>query len=67
MSPLTEEKPIWIECFSGLNSLRTKLENNYSTSLPELSMGMSADWKVALEYGATMVRIGRAIFENSEN
>lgn len=28
----------------------------------ELSIGMSSDWKIALEYGATMVRIGTAIF-----
>ena len=28
----------------------------------ELSIGMSEDWKIALEYGATIVRIGTAIF-----
>ncbi len=28
----------------------------------ELSIGMSEDWRIALEYGATMVRIGTAIF-----
>jgi len=31
-------------------------------SLPELSMGMSNDFEVAIEEGATMVRIGTAIF-----
>jgi uncharacterized pyridoxal phosphate-containing UPF0001 family protein len=30
--------------------------------LPELSMGMSGDYEVAISEGATMVRIGRAIF-----
>lgn len=30
--------------------------------LPELSMGMSADWRVAVEEGATMIRVGTAIF-----
>ena len=30
--------------------------------LPELSMGMSADFEVAIEEGATMVRVGTAIF-----
>lgn len=34
--------------------------------LPELSMGMSNDYKIAVEEGATMVRIGRRLFE-SEN
>lgn len=32
------------------------------TDFTELSIGMSGDWKIALEYGATMVRIGTAIF-----
>lgn len=67
MSPLTEEKSVWTECFSGLNCLRHDLEDQYSVSLPELSMGMSDDWIEALKCGATMLRIGRAIFENSEN
>ena len=31
-------------------------------SFKELSIGMSGDWKIALEYGATIVRIGTAIF-----
>ncbi|MBX9573557.1 MAG: YggS family pyridoxal phosphate-dependent enzyme [Candidatus Obscuribacterales bacterium] len=67
MSPLTDEKSVWRECFLGLKSLRDELEKSYSVSLPELSMGMSDDWIEALKCGATMVRIGRAIFENSEN
>ena len=32
-------------------------------SLTELSMGMSNDYKIALEYGATMVRIGSSLFK----
>ena len=32
------------------------------TDFKELSIGMSGDWKIAVEYGATMVRIGTAIF-----
>lgn len=67
MSPLTDEKSVWTECFSGLKTLRDELEEAYSVKLPELSMGMSDDWMEALKCGATMVRIGRAIFENSEN
>jgi len=31
-------------------------------NLPELSMGMSADWEIAVEEGATIVRLGRALF-----
>jgi uncharacterized pyridoxal phosphate-containing UPF0001 family protein len=32
------------------------------TALPDLSMGMSDDFEVAVEEGATLVRVGRAIF-----
>ena len=34
-----------------------------SNAFTQLSMGMSGDWQVAIECGATMVRIGRAIFQ----
>ena len=39
-----------------------KLKERYS--LKELSMGMSNDYKIALENGATMIRLGRILFEN---
>ena len=42
--------------FRKLHSLAGEL------GLPELSMGMSNDFEVAIEEGATMVRLGRAIF-----
>lgn len=42
--------------FAGLRELAGRLE------LPELSMGMSDDFEVAVEEGATMVRLGRALF-----
>jgi PLP dependent protein len=38
-------------------------ELGQATGLPELSMGMSGDYEVAIEEGATMVRIGSALFE----
>jgi hypothetical protein len=39
----------------------TRLADRYS--LPERSMGMSGDFEVAIEEGATLVRVGRALFE----
>lgn len=48
--------------FSGLRELRNKMETEYSTRLPELSMGMSGDYEAAIAEGATLVRIGTAIF-----
>lgn len=48
--------------FSGLRALRDRLRADSGLALPELSMGMSADAEVAIEEGATIVRIGTAIF-----
>jgi pyridoxal phosphate enzyme (YggS family) len=48
--------------FSGLREFRDKLEAKFSTKLPALSMGMSGDYEVAVEEGATHVRVGSAIF-----
>lgn len=47
--------------FRELRELRDKVETS-GFRLPELSMGMSHDFEVAIEEGATMVRIGSAIF-----
>jgi pyridoxal phosphate enzyme (YggS family) len=48
--------------FAGLRELRDKLEAETGLKLPTLSMGMSGDFVVAVEEGATHVRIGTAIF-----
>lgn len=48
--------------FRRLRELRDELAKVVGTGLPHLSMGMSDDLEVAVEEGATMVRIGRAIF-----
>lgn len=48
--------------FVALRELRDALENEFSIALPELSMGMSGDYAVAVEEGATLVRVGAAIF-----
>ena len=48
--------------FSGLRNLRDDLQPDFP-QLVELSMGMTDDWPIAVEEGATIVRIGRAIFQ----
>ncbi len=63
ISPLTEDKEVWQQCFDGLRDLRDELEKTHDVNLRELSMGMSADWQEAIKCGATMVRIGTAIFK----
>jgi pyridoxal phosphate enzyme (YggS family) len=48
--------------FASLRELRDSLEDTELIGLPTLSMGMSGDFGVAIEEGATMVRIGTSIF-----
>jgi uncharacterized pyridoxal phosphate-containing UPF0001 family protein len=48
--------------FRRLRELKTACEQVLGTPLPQLSMGMSGDFEVAIEEGATLVRIGTALF-----
>jgi pyridoxal phosphate enzyme (YggS family) len=48
--------------FRALRELRDRLRDVHGAELPELSMGMTGDFEVAVSEGATLVRIGTAIF-----
>lgn len=48
--------------FRRLAGLRSECEQLLGAPLPQLSMGMSGDFEVAIEEGATLVRIGTALF-----
>ena len=48
--------------FAYMQKINEKLKNNYKGYFGELSMGMSDDYEIALDYGATIVRIGSKIF-----
>lgn len=48
--------------FSEMQKLNDNLKNKYKNYSGELSMGMSDDYEIALDYGATIVRIGSKIF-----
>jgi hypothetical protein len=48
--------------FRALASLRDALSSRFALPLPELSMGMSHDYAVAVEEGATEIRVGTALF-----
>lgn len=48
--------------FAKLREIRDGLESSFGVPLPALSMGMSGDFEVAIEEGATHVRVGSAIF-----
>ena len=54
-----EESRPW---FRRLREARDRAEQWLGRPLPELSMGMTDDFEVAVEEGATLVRVGRAIF-----
>ena len=48
--------------FIRLRELRDGLESRFGLELPELSMGMSGDYRQAIEEGATIIRVGTDIF-----
>ncbi|MDX9924717.1 MAG: YggS family pyridoxal phosphate-dependent enzyme [Ignavibacteriaceae bacterium] len=61
MAPYTDDEKVIRECFKKLRLLREKArEKGYE--LTELSMGMTNDYEIAIEEGATMIRIGTALF-----
>jgi PLP dependent protein len=61
IAPLTEDKNLIRKSFSYLRKLKEEL-NSEGYSLQELSMGMTSDYEIAIEEGATMIRIGSAVF-----
>jgi hypothetical protein len=48
--------------FASLRNLRDRLVDQFNVPLAELSMGMTGDFEAATEEGATLVRIGTALF-----
>lgn len=61
MAPLTDNEMIIRKSFEDLRKLKDKI-NSKGYNLTELSMGMTSDFEIAIEEGATMLRIGSAIF-----
>jgi hypothetical protein len=60
--PATEEQAASRAPFRALREIRDRVRAAGSPTLTELSMGMSGDFEVAIEEGATLVRVGTAIF-----
>jgi len=69
MAPFTEDTGIIRKTFSDLRGIRDNIKTRFAGHLRVdmgiLSMGMSSDYKIAIEEGSTMVRIGSAIFKSS--
>ena len=62
LPPLAPEAEASRQYFIALRKLRDQLEAEFEVRLPQLSMGMSGDFPIAIEEGATLVRVGTAIF-----
>jgi pyridoxal phosphate enzyme (YggS family) len=65
--PLAEEAEASRKYFVHLRELRDTLEKELDLKLPHLSMGMTSDFPIAIEEGATLVRVGTAIFGERSN
>lgn len=69
MAPRADEEAV-LSTFTGLRDLRDELQNRlvaqgFQILLSELSMGMTEDWEAAVPLGTTIVRVGRAIFDDT--
>ena len=62
MAPIADDMEQTRPVFRSLRLLRNALQYRTGLALPELSMGMTDDYSVAVAEGATLVRVGRAIF-----
>lgn len=64
MASHTEDEEIIDADFARIEAFKKHLEERFPqlTDFKELSIGMSGDWKIALRHGATIIRVGTAIF-----
>ena len=60
--PIAEEAEASRKYFAKLRELRDRLQRKFHVDLAQLSMGMTQDFGTAVEEGATLVRVGTAIF-----
>jgi len=60
--PLAEDAEASRKFFVKLRDLRDQLQKEFHVDLAQLSMGMTNDFPIAVEEGATLVRVGTAIF-----
>lgn len=62
MAPYSDENEKSRPYFRNLARLKSELEQRLGAPLPDLSMGMSGDFEIGIEEGATLIRIGTALF-----
>ena len=67
MAPHTTDEEVLRKTFSKLRQLRDELAaNSNGHNLTELSMGMSNDFEIAIEEGATLIRLGTSVFRGCD-
>ena len=65
MATFTDDHVVLKKEFQAAHSLFSEIKEKYNSILPEfdvLSMGMSGDYKLAIENGSNMVRVGSLVF-----
>jgi len=66
LAPLVADPEAARPCFARLRDRRDRLADATGLALPDLSMGMSNDYPVAVEEGATLVRVGTALYAGAD-
>jgi hypothetical protein len=66
MAAYAAEKESCRPAFQLLRNTRDKFSDLLGKKLPELSMGMSNDFEIAIEEGATLIRVGSILWEGLE-
>ena len=63
MAPIHSNDEILHKLFGNIKQIYDELQSEFGVELNQISMGMSNDFKIALEEGATIIRLGRILFE----
>ncbi len=63
MAPIDSNEEELHRLFKNIKQIYDELQSEFDVELKHISMGMSRDYKIALEEGATIIRLGRILFE----
>ena len=63
MAPINCPEEKLHKLFRNIKQINDELQSEFGVELKQISMGMSNDYKIALEEGATIIRLGRILFE----
>ncbi len=63
MAPINAEEHELHRLFANIKQIKDELQSENGVELNQIAMGMSRDFRIALEEGATIIRLGRILFE----